>query len=126
MNAGSSGTGAAHDCARAIRLADYLRVDDVDAAIEAGLMDFVPCPSCDPLLAAQLAEVQRRLLTAWAARDRYRARNARLAKRTAERAAKRAASTAEAPTAERKSALPPAAAAILARAKAKAAERGRP
>ena len=89
-------------------------------------MDFVPCPACDRLLATELAEAQRKLLTAWAARDRYRARNARLAKRAAERAAKRAAPTAEAPATEKKSGLPPAAAAILARAKAKAAVRGKP
>jgi hypothetical protein len=123
---GPSDTGAAHDCARAIRLAEYLQADDVDAAIEAGLMDFVPCPACDRVLATQLVDAQRKLLIAWAAHDRYRARNARLAKRAAERAAKRAVPTAEAPTAEKKSALPPAAAAILARAKAKAAKRGKP
>jgi hypothetical protein len=104
---------------------EYLQADDVDAAIEAGLMDFAPCPACDRVLATQLIEAQRKLLIAWAARDRYRARNARLAERAAERAAKRAAPTAESP-AEKKSALPPAAAAILARAKAKAAERGKP
>jgi hypothetical protein len=100
---------------------EYLQADDVDAAIEAGLMDFVPCPACDRVLATQLAEAQRKLLIAWAARDRYRARNARLAKRAAERDARRAA-----PIAAKKNALPAAAAAILARAKAKAAERGKP
>lgn len=121
MNPGSSDTGAAHDCARAVRLVEYLQADDVDAAIEAGLMGFVPCPACDRVLATQLVEAQRKLQSAWAARDRYRARNARLAKRAAERDARRAA-----PAAEKKSALPPAAAAILARAKAKAAERSKP
>lgn len=121
MNPGSSDTDAAHDCAHAIRLAEYLQTDDVDAAIEAGLMGFVPCPACDRVLVTQLVGAQRKLQSAWAARDRYRARNARLAKRAAERDARRAA-----PAAEKKSALPPAAAAILARAKAKAAERGKP
>ncbi|MDR6840238.1 hypothetical protein [Pseudoxanthomonas sacheonensis] len=120
MNPGSSDADAAHDCARAVRLAEYLLADDVDAAIEGGLMDFVPCPTCDRVLAIQLIEAQRKLRSAWAARDRYRARNARLAKRAAERDARRAA-----PAVEKKSALPPAAAAILARAKAKAAERGK-
>ena len=122
MKPGPSDTGAAHDCARAIRLAEYLQADDVDAAIEGGLMDFVPCPACDRVLATRLVEAQRKLRSAWAARDRYRVRNARLAKRAAERDAMRAAPT----IVEKKSALPPAAAAILARAKAKAAERGKP
>ncbi|MGH8025610.1 MAG: hypothetical protein ACREO0_02680 [Pseudoxanthomonas sp.] len=105
----------------AAALAEYLQADDIDAAIDAGLMRYVPCPACDRASAAQLVEAQRKLLSAWAARDRYRARNARLAKRAAERDAKRAA-----PVVEKKSALPPAAAAILARAKAKAAERSKP
>ena len=85
------------------------------------MMDFVSCPACERVLATQLVEAQRKLLIAWAARDRYRGRKARLAKRAAERDARRAA-----PAVEKKSALPPAAAAILARAKAKAAERGKP
>ena len=84
-------------------------------------MEFLPCPACGALLTARLAEAQRKLRDAWAARARYRARNARLAKRGAERDARRSA-----PTAEKKSPLPPAAAAILARAKARAAERGKP
>ena len=87
---------------------------------------FTACEAQAFAMATQLAEAQRKLLTAWAARDRYRARNARLAKRAAERAAKRAAPIAEAPAAEKKSALPPGAAAILALAKAKAAVRGKP
>lgn len=108
-----------HDCKHGIRLLQLLQEDDVDAAIEAGLMHYVPCPACDLALAAELSGTQQKLSRAWAARDRYLARNARLARRVAEREAKRA------PVfAERKSPLPPAAAAILARAKARAAERG--
>ena len=110
-----------HDCARGELLLRHLRDDDVDAAIEAGLMRYVPCPACDPALAAQLIEAQQRLSNAWAARDRYRARNERLARRAAEREAKRALAA----PAERKSTLPPAAAAALARAQAKAAERSK-
>lgn len=110
-----------HDCARGERLLRQLRDDDVDAAIEAGLMQYVPCPTCDPVLAAQLIEAQQRLSKAWAARDRYRARNERLARRAAERDAKRALAA----PAERKSTLPPAAAAALARAQARAAERNK-
>jgi len=118
------------DCAgtcatQAKRLASLLRVDDVDAAIDAGLMDFVPCPRCagDAALAeacALVAGAQQRLRVAWAARERHRARAARLQRRAAERAARRAAPPATAAGA-RKPALPPAAAAALARAKARAA-----
>ncbi|MET0655818.1 MAG: hypothetical protein ABWX88_04930 [Pseudoxanthomonas sp.] len=100
---------------------EHLQVDDVDGAIEAGLMLFVPCPACDTVPTTRLLQAQRKLREAWAARDRYRARDARLARRAAEREARRAV-----PPEQRKSSLPPAAAAILARAKAKAAERGKP
>lgn len=109
-----------HDCSHGIHLLHLLQEDDVDAAIEAGLMRHVPCPDCDPELATKLIDAQQALSRAWAARDRYLARTARLARRTAERNAKRAPVIAE-----RKSTLPPAAAAILARAKARAAERGK-
>ena len=114
------GTGA-HDCGHGILLLGLLRNDDVDAAIEAGLMHYIPCPACDRALAAELTGTQRKLSMAWAARERYLLRNARLARRAAERDAKRSPAIAE-----KKSPLPPAAAAVLARAKAKAAERGRP
>ena len=107
-----------HDCRCGELLSRLLATDDIDAAIEAGLMRFAPCPACDPIVVAQVVAEQQRLTAVWAARDRYLARQARLARRTAERDARRAA-----PLPERKSALPAAAAAILARAKAKAAER---
>ena len=111
-------TGDRHDCHRGQLLSRLLAADDIDAAIEAGLMRFVACPACDPILVARVAAEQQRLTTAWAARDRYLARRTRLARRAEERDVRRAA-----PAPERKSALPAAAAAILARAKAKAAER---
>ena len=101
-----------------------LLADDLDAALAAGLMDYVPSPGDDTLmqgypdLPARLLQAQRQLQRAWAARDRYRARAQRLARRAAEREARRAP---PAPTPDLKPALPPAAAAILARAKAKAA-----
>lgn len=103
------------------RLEALLRGDDVDAAIEAGLMDFIPCPECtgrDADAHASIAAAQQRLRDAWAARDRHRARSARLQRRAAERAARRAVPATSDP---KKPALPPAAAAALARAKAKAA-----
>jgi hypothetical protein len=109
-----------HDCSRGIRLLQLLREDDVDAAIEAGIMHYVPCPACDHDLATGLADARQALSRAWAARDRYLARNARLARRALERDAKRSPAIPET-----KSPLPPAAAAILARAKARAADRGK-
>lgn len=98
--------------------------DDLDAALAAGLMDYVPSPGDatllpgHPDLVARLLQAQHQLQRAWAARARYQQRAQRLARRAAEREARRAA---PAPTPELKPALPPAAAAILARAKAKAA-----
>jgi Na+-translocating ferredoxin:NAD+ oxidoreductase RnfC subunit len=112
------------DCAgNAARLADLLRADDLDAAIESGLMAFIACPHCarhgDLAEAhARIAAAQQRLRDAWAARDRHRAREARLQRRVAERAARRSPTTAtDTP------ALPPAAAAALARAKARVARK---
>jgi hypothetical protein len=58
----------------------------------------------------------QQLHAAWAARERYRARAVRLARREAERDARRT----PAPAPDVKPALPAAAAAILARAKARA------
>jgi hypothetical protein len=117
----SSDATVAHDCGCAKTLVDYLRTDNIDAAIEAGLMDFVSCPDCDPVLAPQLVQAQRKLLDAWAARDRYRARNARLATRAAERDARRAGAAVG-----KQNTLPAGAAAVLARARAKAALRSKP
>jgi hypothetical protein len=101
-----------HHCEHGRHLAQLLDADEVDAALGAGLMAFVPCPDCT----ASIAQTQARLRQAWTARDRYRARETRLQRITAERAAKRAAHS-------QKSALPTIAAAILARAKEKAAAR---
>ena len=104
------------------QLLQYVLDDDLDAALDAGLMDYAPQPgdaALDPRhpdLPQRLAQAQQRLRTAWAARARYRARAVRLARRAAEREARRA----PPPAPDRKPALPPAAAAILARAQAKA------
>ena len=108
-----------HDCTDAMGLSRLLDADDVDAALEAGLMAFTPCPSCDAHSTAKVLESQQRLAKAWAARDRYLARTARLARLAAARDARRTGIKIE-----KKSSLPPSVATILARAKAKAAERG--
>ena len=112
--------GTGHDCAEGLQLSQLIEADEIDAALRAGLMAFAPGPVCDSVQAATLLAAQQRLHNAWAARERYRARNARLALRAAEREAK---GRQEVP--EKRNALPAAAAAILARAKARAAERGK-
>lgn len=100
-----------------------VQADDLDGALQAGLMDYVAregdaqlLPG-HPDLAEHLLRAQRQLQRAWAARERFRDRAVRLARREAERDARRT----PAPPADVKPALPAAAAAILARAKARAA-----
>lgn len=112
-----------------LQLLHCLLAEDPDRALALGLMDYAPAPGDEALdpdhpdLPQRLLQAQARLRTAWAARERYRARNARLARRSAEREARRA----PPPPPDRPAAapsLPPLAAAILARAKAKAATKG--
>ncbi|WP_458351488.1 hypothetical protein, partial [Luteimonas rhizosphaerae] len=98
--------------ARLRDIASLLRADAVDAAIEAGLMQNWPAaafaalsPDDHDAVATARAQLQR----AWAARERYRTRSARLARRAAERDAQRA----PPPAPAQKPALPSAAAAIL-------------
>ena len=104
-------------------LLQFVLDDDLDAALRAGLMEYRPQPGDNlldpayPDLPQQLQQAQRQLHAAWAARERHRARAARLERRDAERQARRA----PPPVADSKPALPSAAAAILARAKARAA-----
>ncbi|MEL1263929.1 hypothetical protein [Pseudoxanthomonas putridarboris] len=113
------------DCEHARRLHALVAADDLDAAIEAGLMTYAPCTGCDGIdrsTVDTLLQAQARLRTAWEARERHRQRNARLARRAAEREARRLAAAPQAAAAQAP-ALPTAAAEILARAKARAAER---
>jgi hypothetical protein len=101
------------------QLLQLVLADDLDSAVRAGLMDYVPDPDDATFTPGQsqlLLDAQQRLQHAWAARERYRARAERLARRAAEREARRA----PPPAADSKPALPSAAAAILARAKARA------
>jgi len=111
---------------RVHHIANALALDDLDQAIDAGLLEIDPCPACtaDCHLSVMAARDARR--AALAARERYRARAARLQRIAAERDARRAARTAPpspAPGQPARPALPPAAAAALARAKARAAGR---
>lgn len=107
-----------HDCRNTLRIAALLEAGDIDAALESGLMEARPCPACDASATEDLRAAQHRLANAWAARERHRAREARLQRIASERASRHAT-----PQAQQQS-LPPAAAAILARAKAKAAQHG--
>jgi hypothetical protein len=118
-------------------LAAALRTDDIDTAIEIGLLSYIAshervgvdrdkiCEECAGDEHIILTARDERL-RALAARERFRAREARLANRAELRAQKRSAAantrTATAPD-KPDASLPPAAAAALARAKAKAAGR---
>lgn len=106
-----------------VAIAHALRKDDVDAAIQLGLLDWGgdAASLVDVLGEADIAllhRVHHERLTALAARDRYRARNARLERWQAERRQRQA----ESVTTDNKGspALTGAAAAALARALAKA------
>lgn len=106
----------------ALALSEALVSDDLDRAIALGLLAFEPgphrCDDCRSVIATILAARDARL-RALAARERFRAREARLAVR-AEARAKRRAEAQTAPRAPTMPALPPAAAAAFARAMAKA------
>ena len=110
-----------------IAITHALRGGDVDAAIRLGLLDWDGDVaslggvglSADDI--ALLCRVHQERLVALAARDRYRARAARLARRKAEREAARTPPPSR--TDVNVPALPTAAADVLARALAKAAAR---
>ena len=104
-----------------------LHVDDVDGAIDAGLLDrTIECGACSDDCRARLHRARAERLTALAARERYRARNARLERRARERAEQRAPAPSNDIAKPAPSALPSAAAAALARAREKAAQRHKP
>lgn len=98
-----------------------LVVDDLDKAIDLGLLETGACPSCESSCTDALNAARETRLRALAARERYRARNARLQRRAEELRSKRAAAATAAGEGPKTPALPAAAAAALARAKAKAA-----
>jgi len=100
------------------QLALWLAADNLDAAIEAGLATWSSRPGDAPEHATCVAGAQQQLHHAMAARERYRARAVRLRRIAAERDARRTPPPALPGTA---AALPSSVAAILARAKARAA-----
>lgn len=89
--------------------------DDLDAALDLGLLDSAGCPSCSADCTAALIGVRDERRVALAARERFRLREARLLRRAEEKAAARAA-----PKVAGRPALPTAAADALARAMARA------
>jgi hypothetical protein len=102
--------------------------DDLDRAIESGLLAAFRCDACTADCQATLFDAHARRSAALAARERFRARAARLQRRAGERARKhetRHDTTPATAPRDTKPPLPAAAAAALARAKAIAAERGR-
>ena len=98
-----------------------LTADELDAALAQGLLDATPCPSCTTSCNARLVAARDARRTALSARERFRARGERLARRKVEREAAR--TPPPSPAAMKAAALPPAAAYVLARALAKAAAR---
>ena len=108
-------------------IAHALATDDLDQAIELGLLLDPPlaCGNCSAQCTRLMHDARAARLSALAARERFRARNARLERRARERAEQR---TPSAPVTQTTSApaLPSAAAAALARARAKAAARHKP
>lgn len=102
------------------RINAALREDDLDRAIDLGLLDDIACAACAPDCREALAHARDDRRRALGARERHRDRALRLARLQRERDAKRAPAQ-QAPTGA--PALPPAAAAALERAKARAAQR---
>ena len=95
--------------------------DDLDKAIDLGLLETHACPACEAFCTDALNAARETRLRALAARERFRARNARLQRRAEELRSKRASAAPVAGGGPKTPALPAAAAAALARAKAKAA-----
>jgi hypothetical protein len=111
-------THAQNIATHAVRAA--LLQDDLDRALTLGLLDVAICEGCDHACTMALLGAREARIRALAARDRFRAREARLERRRQERADRRSGAAAPGNRAGT-SPLPAAAAAALARAKAKAA-----
>lgn len=99
-----------------------LAVDDLDRALACGLLSCNSCIGCADACNVLLAGARGERLRALAARERYRARQVRLARRALEHGRPRGLRELPARTPD-PDGLPPAAAAALARAKAKAASK---
>jgi hypothetical protein len=100
------------------QLAAWVGADNLDAALEAGLLRWQPAADDAPAQVAVLQAARQRVQLALAARERYRNRAVRLRRIEAERDARRTPPPASPAAA---AVLPGSVAAILARAKARAA-----
>lgn len=105
------------------QLASWLTSANLDAALEAGLLHWQPGPADDPQQVAVVMAARERVQAALAARERYRQRAVRLRRIAAERDARRTPAPASPST---PTVLPGSVAAILARAKARAAGNPQP
>lgn len=97
--------------------------DDLDAALALGLLDTQPCPGCASACDAALIAMREARRFALAARERHRARAARLERIQRERDAARKPRQLPAAASTPTPALPDAATEALARALAKAKAR---
>ena len=77
--ASSCACGCVADAPAAHAIVRALAVDDVDAALEFGLMNVPVCMACADACRARVDAARLERGAAFAARERYRARNARLA-----------------------------------------------
>lgn len=103
------------------RIVAALALDDVDAALDAGLLATDGCAGCSLECATSLLLARDARRVALAARERFRAHEARLLRRQQERLERRTQAAAATPAST--PSLPPAAAAALQRALGKAAGR---
>jgi hypothetical protein len=101
------------------RIVAALAEDDLDTAIDTGLLESDGCTSWSPSCRVLLLDARDARRAALAARERFRTREARLARRQQERHSHR--DQAPSQPATPVPSLPPAAAAALARARARAA-----
>lgn len=97
-------------------IAAAVAADDLDRALDLGLLDAQACAQCDAACRAGVAGAREERRVALAARGRHRARADRLQRREQVRAECRESA------ARQPAALPPAAAAALERARARAAK----
>jgi len=101
-------------------LLSMVLADDLDSAMVAGLCEATPCESCERACNTRLLAVRDDRLDALAARERFRTRNARIARLRDARERERTSSRRIASAASGSPALPASAADALARALAKA------
>lgn len=106
-------------------IASLLATDDLDAAIDAGLLACDACPGCTEACTQSLLAARDARRFALASRERYRGREARLARRQMERRERRMPARSTPADGQAPPPLPAAAAAALARAKERAAGRGK-